>query len=284
MAETHWLRHTFQLTRAILQARVRGMRQNRYQYRMLTLSAVLFLLVILILGGIYAYGFHHATGSVSLSAGGTQPPLILSVVWLAFTFYMYRRATWYAWDLIDTSFLLTTVSPLTAVLSILLSESSLLYLILLLPTLGVLGAFLYGFAVPASIVMIPLTTALFTTTACVVSYAIGFAVLVQRGGDRATRNRWLYYVVRILIGVVIIGYFLSTVGIGPHVSIPRTNLVSLLPPGWFIDVAATGTPVIHSPARAVAAILGSLIVDGIGIAIIYQSAVAYWYDTPTSED
>jgi len=250
---------------------------------MLTIALLCLLPIIAIMGGIYALSFRHSSGPVSLPYYGNTFRFALSVIWLFLVFFTYRRATWYAWDLVDDSFLLTTVSPLTEILSILLSESLLLYLIFLVPTLGVLGVLLYGFVNPISIVLIPLTTGLFVTTACSIGYTLGFAMLDRGKRGDTTRNRGLYLGVRILVALVIIGYFLSTFGVGPQITIQNTSLVYLLPPGWLLDLAAIGTRIVTSPSRAGLVVLGGLVVDVVGVALVYRFALAYWYGTVDSE-
>jgi ABC-2 type transport system permease protein len=246
MAEPNWPRHA--LSAGVFEYR-RSVRAIREDTGRLVLLAGSVLLPTLLLGGMAALFAPLVRENVP--TGARVPPAMrggAALFWLFGVFLLAQRTANAHGEPVAAPFVLTTVSPRTAVVGGALAEW-LRVLTYVLPT-GVLvtvgGA--YAFASPAPLLTVPLVGCLFVASAVVAGRLAGYtaAWLVARIPFVA-RHRTA------LSGVVAIGFFgvymlfqLPTV---PYSLDPA--LLGAVPLGWVVDLLAVGTPIEWSAAHAV---------------------------------
>jgi hypothetical protein len=250
MAEPNWPGHALRVGVFEYRRSVRAIREDTGRLVLLTGSV---LLPTLLLGGMAALFAPLIRENVP--TGHAVPPALrggAALFWLFGVFLLAQRAATAHSEPVAASFVLTTVSPRTAVLGGAIAEW-LRVLTYVLPT-GVLvtavGA--YAFASPAPLLTVPLVGSLFVASAVVAGRLAGYvaAWLVARVPFVA-RHRTA------LSGVVAIGFFgaymlfqLPTI---PYSLDPA--LLGAVPLGWIVDLLALGTPIRWSAVHAVGGLL-----------------------------
>jgi ABC-2 type transport system permease protein len=282
MAEPNWLRHA--LRAGIFEYR-RSIRAIREDTGRLVLLAFSVLLPTLMLGGMAALFAPIVRENVP--AGHAVPAALrggATLFWLFGVFLLGQRTSSAHSEPVAAPFVLTTVSPRTAVVGGIVAES-LRVLTYVLPTAGLVtlvGA--YAFATPAPLLTVPLVGCLFVASAVVAGRLAGYSTawLVARVPFVA-RHRTA------LSALVAIGFF-GLYMLFQLPSIPYSldpALLSAVPLGWIVELLAAGTPIAFSPAHAAGGLLtvGAVLIAGGWAA--QRVAASLWFGDevdPTESD
>lgn len=250
MAEPNWVRHAFRAGTFEYRRSVRAIREDTGR---LVLLAGSVLLPTLLLGGMAALFAPLIRENVP--TGRAVPPALrggAALFWLFGVFLLAQRAATAHSEPVAAPFVLTTVSPRTAVLGGAIAEC-LRVLTYVLPTLllvSVVGA--YAFASPAPLLTVPLVACLFVAGAVVAGRLAGYvaAWLVARVPFVARHRTALSAVV----GVSFFGtYMLFQLPTIPYSLDPA--LLGAVPMGWIVDLLAFGTPIRWSAVHVAGGLL-----------------------------
>jgi ABC-2 type transport system permease protein len=231
------------------------------------------------MGALFALTLRTSATPVSIPA---NLRVGVTLMWLFAVWYFSQQSIQFRRRLDNESFVLTTVSARTAVGSILLTEFLSACLVLILPTVALVGVIGYAFRYWMSIALIPLTTVLFAASTTVVGSAVGFAYLHLSARSQSINQQNYTVVVRLLVILLIITVVIT--GFVPQVELPAVGQLAWLPPSWLIDLAAFGTPSTASLTRAIAGLLGTVVVVGSGSVAVERLATAYWYGASGTAD
>ncbi|QKY19458.1 hypothetical protein B4589_003340 [Halolamina sp. CBA1230] len=250
MAEPNWPRHA--LRAGVFEYR-RSARAIREDTGRLVLLAGSVLLPTLLLGGMAALFAPILRENVP--TGHAVPPALrggVALFWLFGVFLLAQRAASVHSEPVAVPFVLTTVSPRTAVVGGVVAES-LRVLTYTLPTatlVTVVGA--YAFASPVPLLTVPLVGCLFVASAVVAGRLAGYiaAWLVARVPFVARHRTALSGVVALAFFG---GYMLFQLPTIPYSLDPA--LLGAVPVGWIVDVLAVGTPIAPSIGHAAGGLL-----------------------------
>ncbi len=250
MAEPNWSRHAVRAGGFEYRRSVRAIREDTGR---LVLLAGSVLLPTLLLGGMAALFAPLIRENVP--TGHPVPPALrggAALFWLFGVFLLAQRAATAHSEPVAAPFVLTTVSPRTAVLGGVIAEC-LRVLTYVLPTLllvSVVGA--YAFASPAPLLTVPLVACLFVGSAVVAGRLAGYvaAWLVARVPFVARHRTALSAVV----GVSFFGtYMLFQLPTIPYSLDPA--MLGAVPFGWLVDLLALGTPIRWSAVHVAGGLL-----------------------------
>ncbi|WP_435115251.1 hypothetical protein [Halolamina sp. C58] len=259
MAEPNWSRHALRAGIFEYRRSVRAIREDTGRLVLLTLSV---LLPTLMLGGMAALFAPIIRENVP--AGHAVPPALrggATLFWLFGVFLLGQRASSAHSEPVAAPFVLTTVSPRTAVVGGIVAES-LRVLTYVLPTAALVtlvGA--YAFTTPAPLLTVPLVGCLFVASAVVAGRLAGYttAWLVARVPFVARHRTGL----SALVAITFFGlYMLFQLPSIPYSLDPA--LLSAVPLGWIVELLAVGTPIAFSPVHAAGGLLtlGVVLVAG----------------------
>ncbi|MFD1525350.1 hypothetical protein ACFR9S_03405, partial [Halolamina salina] len=259
MAEPNWLRHALRAGAFEYRRSVRAVREDTGRLVLLALSV---LFPTLMLGGMAA--LFTPIIRESAPAGTAVPPALrggATLFWLFGVFLLGQRASSAHSEPVAAPFVLTTVSPRTAVLGGVIAESMgvLTYVLPTAALVTVVGA--YAFGSPAPLLTVPLVGCLFVASAVVAGRLAGYttAWLVARVPFVARHRTGL----SALVAVVFFGlYMLFQLPSIPYSLDPA--LLSAVPLGWIVEVLAVGTPIRFSPVHAAGGLLtvGAVLAGG----------------------
>ncbi|MWG34554.1 hypothetical protein GQS65_08635 [Halomarina oriensis] len=200
-----------------------------------------------------------------------------ALFWLFGTFMLAQRTTAAHREPVADAFVLTTVSPRTAVVGGVLAES-LRALTYALPVgLLVAVATAYAFSAPVSLFVVPLVGGLFVASAVTAGRVLGYtAAWLVATVPWVARHK-----TALGIGVVVAffgGYTLLQVPQLPVSVSPA--LLGVLPVGWLVDLVAVGTPVGWSPGHAVGGVATATTVLLGGGWLAERIATSLWFGEP----
>ncbi|MGN8216401.1 hypothetical protein [Halococcus salifodinae] len=277
MTEANWMRHSIQLGIVGVRRILRGLRRNPYQIRLLTVSGIALGIFLGGMGVLFALLLRTLDAPISIP---NEVRLTVSALWVGVVWFLGQRALLYWRRPKAEAFVLTTVSTRTAAVSMLLTEFFAACLFLVLPTVLLVGVVGYAFLSPVSLLLVPLAVGLFAASATVVGYALGFVYLVVNARSRRFATQQGQLIVQLVLLAVIAYLVIQFLGEIPAVW-DVTSFV-WLPTSWLVDLASLGTPVSASLGRALAGVLGSLVVIGGGTLVVEHLAGTYWVTDPGS--
>lgn len=277
MTEANWMRHSVQLGLAGVRQTIRGLRRNPYRLRLLAIAAIGLGISFGGMGVLYALLLRTIEGPLSIPG---EVRLGVSALWVAAVWFFSQRTMLYWRQPRAEAFVLTTVSTRTAAIGMLLTEFFTACLVLLLPTVLLVGIVGYAFLSPVSLLLVPLAVGLFAATALLVGYALGFAYLFVAGRSRGLANQQGQLIVQLVVFAVTV--YLVAQFFGGVPAVWEVTSFAWLPISWLVDLAVLGTPVTASLGRALAVVLGSLVVLGGGSLVVERLAGAYWVTDPGS--
>lgn len=272
MAEPNWPRHAVRSGVFEYRRSVRAIREDTGR---LVLLAGSVLLPTLLLGGMAALFAPIIRENVP--TGAAVPPALRGgavLFWLFGLFLLAQRTATAHSEPVAAPFVLTTVSPRTAVVAGALAEL-LRVLTYVLPTavlVTLVGA--YAFASPAPLLTVPLVGLLFVTSAVVAGRLAGYtaAWLVARVPFVARHRTALSGVV----AVIFFGaYMLFQLPMIPFSLDPA--LLAAVPLGWIIDLLAVGTPIEWSPVHAAGGLSSVAVVLAGGGWAAERVAASLWF-------
>jgi hypothetical protein len=174
--------------------------------------------------------------------------------------------------------MLTTVSARSIATGLVIAELFRASSYLLAPVLVVTGLVVSVFGTPLGLATIPLAAGLFALTAAVVGSGLGYA-----GALLVARSRFVARyktIIGVAIMTVVFGGYAAVVflvpgelGIGPA-------LLAWLPVGWYVDLAAIGSPLTFSTSRVAGVLIATLAVLGVGGWAIERLTTALWFADP----
>ncbi|ELY70474.1 transmembrane protein [Natrinema pellirubrum DSM 15624] len=202
----------------------------------------------------------------------TLPPLVglfTTLLWLSSTALFGQRAAMRVDDIENASLLLTSTGPTAVTIGVLVGEYVRALAFALLPT-GLLGlGFLSGADTYAPLVTVPLTVCLALLSSVCCGYAAGSGIALF-----SRRSKWKTSFVAGGIALVTVAGLvvaMSRLGTAPE-------LAARLPPSWYGDLLAVGTPIEASPYRAVGAVLGTGVLVAACGSATKRTTTALWLD------
>jgi hypothetical protein len=276
MAEPGWLRHALAVGRFEFRRSVRAIWADKARFALLSLGVVLPSASL----GAFAVVFADAIGGVGPIALPDQLRGGVALFWLFGVFVVGQRVASARAHPEAEPLLLTTVSPRTAAAGLAVAETLRILAYLGLPLLVVTDAAVYLFGSVAALLAVPAAALLFTATAVVAGSAAGYAVALLVATSRfVARYKTVLGSAASLAAMGL--YFLL---LYPELGGVSQASLAWLPVGWFGDLAAVGTPIVGSPARAAGALVASLAVLAAGGAAVERVAIALWFTDPVSVD
>lgn len=274
MAEPHWPRHTLRVGRFEFRRSVRGIWEDKARAVLLAAGLVF---PSLVLAGL----MYLLADTIRTIDPVAVPPIArgnVALLWLFGVFIAAQRVVSARPRIDAESLVLTTVSARTAVGGLLVAEVLRVLSYLGLPVLVLTAGATYLFGSPASAILIPLAAVLFGLSTVLVGMVLGYAIAVLVATvPFVARHKTVLGAVAVFVAMG--GYLLMTLpqfgGIDPAA-------LAVLPVGWFVDLAVIGSPVQGSPIRAVAVVVGSLLVTVGGIVLVEREATRLWYTEPVS--
>ena len=272
MAEPNWLRHA--LRAGVFEYR-RSVRAIREDTGRLVLLAGSVLLPTLLLGGMAALFAPILRENVP--TGHAVPAALrggATLFWLFGAFLIAQRAASAHSEPVAAPFVLTTVSPRTAVAGGVVAEC-LRVLTYIAPTtalVAVVGA--YAFASPAPLLTVLLVACLFVASVVVAGRLAGYtaAWLVARVPFVARHRTAFSGVVAV---VFFGGYMLFQLPTIPYSLDPA--LLGVVPVGWLVELLAVGTPIEWSPVHAAGGLLSVAAVVAGGGWAAERIAASFWF-------
>ncbi|WP_226042902.1 hypothetical protein [Natrinema sp. DC36] len=277
MTEKNWARHSVQLGIVGVRRTIRKLRRNPYRIRLLAFSAICLGICLGGMGVLYALLLRSLTGPFSIP-GSVR--VGVTALWVFGVWFLVQRSLLYWRTPKAKSFVLTTVSTRTAAVGMLLAEFLAACLFLVAPTVLLVGVVGYAFLSPLTLLMIPVAVGLFAATAIVVGYGLGFAYLFVTTRSRGFTNQQGQVLVQLVFLAVVVYLVAQFLGAVPAVW--EVTTLTWLPPSWLVDLAVLGTPVTASLGRALAGVLGCVVVLGGGSLVIERLAGVYWVTDPGS--
>ncbi|EMA46273.1 hypothetical protein [Halococcus saccharolyticus] len=275
MSEAGWLRHGLSIGVVEFRRTVRGMRRNKGRLALLVFGVGFWTVSIAGLAILFTAPLRSLDAPIALPAatrGGA------ALAWL-FGVYIVGQRVLSQYSHVDSEAgMLTTVSARSVATGLVIAELLRAASYLLAPLLVVTGLVVYIFGTPLGIATIPLAAGLFALTATIVGSGIGYA-----GALLVARSRFVARyktIIGVAIVTVIFGGYAAVVffgtdelGIGPA-------LLAWLPVGWFVDLAAIGSPLAFSTGRVAGVLVATLAVLGVGGWAIERLTTALWFADP----
>ncbi|ELY39077.1 hypothetical protein C497_06194 [Halalkalicoccus jeotgali B3] len=199
----------------------------------------------------------------------------LAMLWVFGTFMLAQRTTTAHSKPVADAFVLTTVSPRTAVIGGIIAESLrvLTYVLPLGLLLTIAGA--YAFSSPLTLLTVPLVGSLYVVSAVTAGRVLGYSAawLVATVPFIARHKGVLGGTVVMLFFSL---YFLFQIPQLPFSVSPA--MLGVIPTGWLADLLAIGTPIGWSLTHALGgmATVGMVLVGGGWLA--ERIAVSFWFD------
>lgn len=271
MAESGWLGHAIRMGWFDYQRSVRAIREDTGR-------------LILMAGGV---GFMTLmlTGLAVLfvpELRGTDPEFsinrivrgTLAMLWVFGTFMLAQRTTTAHSKPVADAFVLTTVSPRTAVVGGIVAESLrvLTYVFPVGLLLAIAGA--YAFSAPLTLLAVPLVGSLYVASAVTAGHLLGYcAAWLVANVPFVARHKGVLggTVVMLFFGI----YFLFQVPQLP-ISISPAAL-GVIPTGWLGDVLAVGTPIGWSSTHALGGVVAVSVVLISGSWLSERIATSFWF-------
>lgn len=271
MAESGWLGHAIRMGRFDYQRSVRAIREDTGR-------------LILMAGGV---GFMTLllTGFAILfvpELRGTDPEFsinrivrgTLAMLWVFGTFMLAQRTTTAHSKPVADAFVLTTVSPRTAVVGGIVAESLrvLTYVFPVGLLLAIAGA--YAFSAPLTLLAVPLVGSLYVVSAVTAGRLLGYcAAWLVANVPFVARHKGVLggTVVMLFFGI----YFLFQVPQLPISISPAT--LGVIPTGWLADLLAVGTPIGWSSTHALGGVVAVSVVLIGGGWLSERIATSFWF-------
>lgn len=271
MAESGWLKHAIRMGWFDYQRSIRAIREDTGR-------------LILMAGGV---GFMTLmlTGVAVLfvpELRGTDPEFsinrivrgTLTMLWVFGTFMLAQRTTAAHSKPVADAFVLTTVSPRTAVVGGIVAESLrvLTYVFPIGLLFAIAGA--YAFSAPLTLLAVPLVGSLYVVSAVTAGRLLGYcaAWLVANVPFVARHKGVLGGTVMMLVFGV---YFLFQVPQLPISISPAT--LGVIPTGWLADLLAVGTPIGWSSIHALGGVVTVSVVLIGGCWLSERIATSFWF-------
>lgn len=271
MAESGWLGHAIRMGWFDYQRSVRAIREDTGR-------------LILMAGGV---GFMTLllTGFAVLfvpELRGTDPEFsinrivrgTLAMLWMFGTFMLAQRTTTAHSKPVADAFVLTTVSPRTAVIGGVVAESLrvLTYVFPVGLLLAIAGA--YAFSAPLNLLAVPLVGSLYVASAVTAGRLLGYcAAWLVANVPFVARHKGVLggTVVMLFFGI----YFLFQVPQLPISISPA--MLGVIPTGWLADLLAVGTPIGWSSTHALGGVVAVSVVLIGGGWLSERIATSFWF-------
>ncbi|EMA51066.1 hypothetical protein [Halococcus salifodinae] len=275
MSEAGWLRHGLSIGLVEFRRTTRGMRRNKGRLALLVFGVGFWTVSIAGLAILFTAPLRSLDAPIALPAAARGGA---ALAWL-FGVYIVGQRVLSQYSHVDSEAgMLTTVSARSVATGLVIAELLRAASYLLAPLLVVTGLVVYIFGTPLGVATIPLAAGLFALTATIVGSAIGYA-----GALLVARSRFVARyktIIGVAIVTVIFGGYAAVVffgadelGIGPA-------LFAWLPVGWYVDLAAIGSPLAFSTGHVTGVIVATLAVLGVGGWAIERLTTALWFADP----
>nr|WP_239643360.1 hypothetical protein [Natronococcus jeotgali] len=198
----------------------------------------------------------------------------LAMLWVFGTFMLAQRTTAAHSKPVADAFVLTTVSPRTAVVGGIVAESLrvLTYVFPVGLLLAIAGA--YAFSAPLTLLAVPLVGSLYVVSAVTAGRLLGYcAAWLVANVPFVARHKGVLggTVVMLFFGV----YFLFQVPQLPISISPAT--LGVIPTGWLADLLAVGTPIGWSSIHALGGVVTVSVVLIGGSWLSERIATSFWF-------
>ncbi|WP_049898734.1 hypothetical protein [Halococcus agarilyticus] len=275
MSESGWLGHGLRIGVVEFRRTVRGMRRNKGRLALLVFGVGFWTLSIAGLAVLFTAPLRTLDTPIAL------PAAVRGAAALAWVFgvYVVGQRVLSQYSHIDAEAgMLTTVSARSVATGLVIAELLRAAAYLLAPLLVVTGLVVYIFGTPLGVATIPLAAGLFALTATLVGSGVGYA-----GALLVARSRFVARYKTIIGGAIVLVFFggyavfvffaPGDLGIGPA-------QFAWLPVGWYVDLAAIGSPIAPSMGRVAGVLVATLAVLGGGGWAIERLTTALWFADP----
>ncbi|SFS54758.1 hypothetical protein [Halostagnicola kamekurae] len=271
MAESGWLGHAIRMGRFDYQRSVRAIREDTGRLILLAGGAGFMTLLLTVFSILFVPELRGADLEFSINrlVRGT-----LAMLWVFGVFMLAQRTTTAHSKPVADAFVLTTVSPRTAVVGGIVAESLrvLTYVFPVGLLLTIAGA--YTFSAPLTLLAVPLVGSLYIASAVTVGRLLGYcaAWLVATVPFVARHKGVLGGTVAMLFFGT---YFLFQARQLP-ISISPTTL-GVIPIGWLADLLVVGTSIGWSSTHALGGVVAVSVVIISGIWLSERIATSFWF-------
>lgn len=276
MPEPGWPRHALRIGRFEFRRTVRALWQDKARFGLIALGSLFLPVIIAGFTLLFAPVIRDA-GPVRLPAGARGT---VALFWLFAVFLVAQRVASARPRIDAESLVLTTVSPRTAAVGLVLAETFRVAANVGLSVLALAAATAYLFGSVLSLVVLPVVAFVLAATAVVAGSVAGYVVawLVATVPFVARHKTALATVAAVLFfgGYALVQF--------PMFGVDGGTLLAWLPIGWFADVAVVGMPVVGSTIRAAGAVGASVVVFVAGGALIERVTTALWFADAVSPD
>ncbi|WP_255291586.1 hypothetical protein [Natrinema sp. CBA1119] len=274
MAESGWFGHAIRMGWFDYQRSVRAIRDDTGRLILMAGGVVLPTLLLTGLAVLFVPELRGTDPEVSINRVGRGT---LAMLWIFGVFMLAQRTTTAHSKPVADAFVLTSVSPRTAVVGGIVAESLrvLTYAFPVGLLLAIAGA--YAFSSPLTLLTVPLVGSLYVASAVTAGRLLGYcaAWLVAKVAFVARHKGVLGGTVMMLFFGI---YFLFQVPQLP-ISLSQATL-GVIPTGWLADLLVVGTPIDWSSTHAFGGVatVGVVLVGGGWLA--EHIATSFWFDEP----
>ena len=276
MAESGWLGHAVRMGWFDYRRSVRAIREDTGRLVLMAGGVVLPTLLLAGLAALFVPELRGTDPEFSINRIGRGT---LAMLWVFGVFMLAQRTTTAHSKPVADTFVLTTVSPRTAVIGGIVAESlrALTYALPVGLLLAIAGT--YAFSSPLTLLAVPLVGSLYVASAVTVGRVLGYiAAWLVATVPFVARHKGVLggTVVMLFFG----GYFIFQVPQLPISVSPAT--LGVIPIGWLADLLAVGTPIGWSSTHAIGGVaaVGVAIVGGGWLA--ERIATSLWFSEPVN--
>jgi len=275
MSEAGWLGHGLRIGVVEFRRTVRGMRRNKGRLAVLVVAVGFWTLMIAGLGVLFADQLRSLDTPIALPASvrGTA-----ALSWVFGVYIVGQRVLGQHNHVDGEAGMLTTVSARSVACGLVIAELLRAASYLLAPLLVITGVVIYVFGTPFGLATIPLAAGLFALTATIVGSGLGYA-----GALLVARSRFVARYKTIIGGAIVLVFFggyAAVVFFAPGELGITPALLAWLPVGWYVDLAAIGSPLTFSTGRVAGVLVATLVVLGGGGWAIERLTSALWFADP----
>ncbi|WP_135805384.1 hypothetical protein [Halorussus marinus] len=274
MAEPGWPRHALDVGLFEFRRSVRAIWADKARFALMSLGVVIPSASL----GAFVVVFADAIRGVDALALPAQLRGTVALFWLFGVFVVGQRVASARTRVDAEPLMLTTVSARTIAAGLAIAETLRIFAYLGLPVLVATGAAVYLFESVASLVAVPAAALLFTATAVVVGSTAGYAVALLVATSRFVARHKTVLGSAASLGAMGL-YFLF---LYPELGGVSQAWLAWLPVGWFVDLAAVGTPLVGSQTRTLVVLPASLAILAAGGVAVERTAVSLWFTDPVS--
>lgn len=271
MAESGWFRHAIRMGWFDYQRSVRAIREDTG--RLILMAGGVGFMTLMLTGFVVLFVPElRETGiefSINQIVRGT-----FAMLWVFGTFMLAQRTTTAHSKPVADAFVLTTVSPRTAVVGGIIAESLrvLTYVFPVGLLLAIAGA--YAFSAPLTLLAVPLVGSLYVASAVTAGRLLGYcAAWLVANVPFVARHKGVLggTVVMLLFGI----YFLFQL---PQLPISlNPAMLGVIPTGWLADLLAVGTPIGWSLTHALGGVVAVSVVLIGGSWLSEHIAASFWF-------